>query len=436
MKNNPFNPTSVVKPQLFAGRDEQVLHVVRKMSQVRNKMPSSFIISGERGIGKTALAKLIMFISQKQSKNLENLNFLTTYYTVEKDQSFRSVLQSSLNLLTDQLPKSAIDRLSSHLGSFFKRGKFSLGAFGVKAEVDKISGNSPEDDMYLKDQAISILTNILKGIEEDKLKKEKKIDRSDGILIVLDEIHNVRNIDGVAQIFRSVITTLDMNGHGNITFLIISYPEAIKKFFKGDPSAKRSFDMLPLGIMPNNEAEEILTKGFNQAQIKYDKKVVSDNIYKAGGYPHSIQVLGHNLVEIDNDNYINQEDWTKAIKKTALELQHKDFSSLYSFNGRIRQRDELLNILALLPKPVSKSDLSKEFNKKNKNIYASSCLPELKKIGAIREEPETGLLSLQSYLFKSAISLHIASQLDEKKSQEEWHQIYKKLLEKIKEVNR
>ena len=51
MKNNPFNPNSVVQPQLFAGRVNQVHHVVRKMSQIRDKMPSSFIISGERGIG-------------------------------------------------------------------------------------------------------------------------------------------------------------------------------------------------------------------------------------------------------------------------------------------------------------------------------------------------------------------------------------------------
>ena len=425
VKNNPFNPNSVVQPGLFAGRVNQVRHVIRKMSQVRNKMPSSFVISGERGIGKTALAKLIMFMSQKKDKDLENLNFLTTYYTVEKEQSFRSAFQSSLNLLTDQLPKSAIDRLSSHLGSFFKEGKFSLGAFGVKAEIDKNPEKSSEDNMYLKDQAISILTNILKGIEEDKLKKEKKEIPPDGVLIVLDEIHNVRNIDGVAQILRSVITTLDMNGHGNIAFLIISYPEAVKKFFKGDPSAKRSFDMLPLEIMPNDEAEQILTKGFEQVHIKYDKKVVSNNIDKAGGYPHSIQVLGHNLIEIDSDNYIDQEDWTKAIKQTALEFQHKDFSNLYSFNGKVRQRDELLNILALMPKPVSKSDLAKEFNK---NIYANSCLPELKRIGAVKEEPETGLLSLQSYLFKSAISLHIASQSDEKKLQTEWHQVYEKLL--------
>ena len=46
MKNNFFNLNSVVQPRLFAGRVQQVRHIVQKMSQVRSKMPSSFIISG------------------------------------------------------------------------------------------------------------------------------------------------------------------------------------------------------------------------------------------------------------------------------------------------------------------------------------------------------------------------------------------------------
>ena len=434
MKHNPFNPNSVVQPQLFAGRANQILRMVRKMSQVRDKMSTNFVLSGERGIGKTALAKHIMFISREKDKKFENLNFVTSYYTVEKDQPFHSVLQSSLNLLTDQLSTSVIERLKSHLGGFFKEGKFSLGAFGViTMEAGKLAKKSSEESMYLKDQAISILTNILKGMEEDKSKNRKNKTPADGLLIVLDEMHNVQNLEGVAQILRSIITTLDMNGQGNIAFLIISYPDAIKDFFKGDPSAKRSFDMLPLGIMPDNEAQEILTKGFESAKIKYDKQLIKDHINKAGGYPHSIQVLGHNLVETDSNNYIDKDDWEQAIKQTALELKRKDFSLLYSFNGKIRLRDKLLNVLAMMPGPVSKTDLAKEFYKNNKNIYTGSCLPELKKIGAVKEDPQTSLLSLQSYLFKSAIKLHLASQIDEKHApNSSWYQVYKALSENTK----
>ena len=78
-----------------------------------------------------------MSLARRQDPKLENLNFLTTYYAVEKEQSFQSVLQSSLNLLTDQLPKPSIDRLNTRLGDFFKDGKFNIGAFRHKAIVDQ-----------------------------------------------------------------------------------------------------------------------------------------------------------------------------------------------------------------------------------------------------------------------------------------------------------
>lgn len=408
MTHNPFNPNSVVKPSLFAGRAHQVLQVVRKLAQVRDKMPSNFVFHGERGIGKTALAKLTMFIAQEKSPDFENLNFLVTYYTVEKDQSFQSVLQSSLNLLTDQLPKSSIDRLSTHLGDFFKSGKFSFGAFGMEVGVNKQSGESNEGDLFLKDQAVSILTNILKGLDEEQKKDNKA---ADGILIVIDEIHNVKEIEGIAQIFRSITTTLDMNGHGNVSFLILGYTSEISKFFNGDPSAKRSFDSFPLETMPDDEAADILFKGFKQAGINYKKDLIQDKIGETGGYPHSIQVLGHKLVDFDTDNSIDEVDWKEAIGATAIELQLKDFSTMYNFEGRIRLREEVLNVLALMPGSVQKSDLAKEFDKKGNNIYTRSCLPELKKSGAIKEDAESGLLSLQSTLFKSAIRLHVFSRL-------------------------
>ena len=64
--------------------------------------------------------------------------------------------------------------------------------------------------------------------------------------------------------------------------------------------------------MPLEEAIEVLTKGFDEVKVKYNKKEVSDFIMQTGGYPHSIQLLGHNVVSIDKDNLISIDDWKRG----------------------------------------------------------------------------------------------------------------------------
>ena len=54
---NPFNPNTTVQPLLFAGRALQIADILAKLTRVKEGQSASFILHGERGIGKTALAK-------------------------------------------------------------------------------------------------------------------------------------------------------------------------------------------------------------------------------------------------------------------------------------------------------------------------------------------------------------------------------------------
>lgn len=401
---NPFNPNSVVTPTLFAGRNDQVLQILKKLTQVREGMPASFVLQGERGIGKTALAKLIMYTAEAQDPHLENLKFLTSYYAVEKGQSFESVLQASLNIMTDRMPDSVIHRLSQRLGNFFKNGKFTFGAFGASATVE---GEIKTEDKLtvIKDRAVSVFSNIVSGIDE--LKDDPK--KLDGILIVMDEVHNLKDLDGAAQILRSISTTLDVSRLGKISFMVIGYPEGMERFFKGDPSARRHFDIIELTVMPRNEAKEVLTKGFSISKLTHDDHALEQNIDVAGGYPHSIQVIGHNLVEVDRDGKIGADDWTSALMKSAAEMARKEFSDLYDFKGKGTLRETVLNVLALAQRPMTKQELRDAVG--GKNIYTATCMGELKKTGAVSEIAD-GLIILHSMLFRAAILIHLYTHAD------------------------
>ena len=162
--------------------------------------------------------------------------------------------------------------------------------------------------------------------------------------------------------------------------------------------------------MPDNEAKELLTKGFDKMKgLKYDVSSLDKYVTVAGGCPHSLQILGHYLVEIDNDNNISKEDWNEAIVISANELQSKDFSNFYLFNGKPTLREEIMNYSALSNGAIiTKTSLGKTL--KGKNIYQKTALPQLIRIGAVKEDVNSGRLSPHSELFKSAIRFHLKSQ--------------------------
>src|SRR3990167_4123471 len=282
---NPFNPNSVVGSNLFAGRTKLINEICKKMEQIKHSMPSSFFIYGERGIGKTALAKLIRYIAIVNDPTFHHLNFITSYYSVESGQELNSVLQESLNKLTDEMDVNLLNKIGAKLGKVFQNGKFQIGAFGATV-----------------------------GLEVAQNEEGVK----DGILIIIDELHNLKHLETAASIFRNIITTLDVEGLGKISFLLIGYEEDVTKFFLQDTSARRTFDMYPLDVMPDNEAEEVLTKGFTTAGVKWDSLSLARNISIAGGYPHSIQIIGHNLINKDQDKFVDQSDWASAIVDSAF----------------------------------------------------------------------------------------------------------------------
>ncbi len=159
--------------------------------------------------------------------------------------------------------------------------------------------------------------------------------------------------------------------------------------------------------MPIDEAKEVLVKGFTDANVTWDQASLDKYILATGGYPHSIQLLGHNLIEYDTDHFIDDSDWNKAINHTATELQHKDFAEMYDFRGRLSGREKILDVLAVAWQPLTRQEISKYAG--IKNIY--QYLPDLEKRGAIKINHETNMLVLHSQLFRMAILMKIIDKI-------------------------
>ncbi len=388
-KPNPFNPNGVVSPNLFAGRSAQVNKILRKLELAKNGTPSSFIFVGDRGIGKTALAKLTRFVATSNDEGLYNLNFLSSYYSVARGQSTPEVLQASLNELTERMPSGVLDKMQRHLGKLFSNGKFSIGAFGASVEI---AGGETQDDTTVRDQVISILSNVITALREEPDSPK------DGVLIVIDELNNLSDIQECAQLVRGIVTTLDIKDLGYISFILIGYRDTERKFFEGDESARRNIDEVSLNPMPDEEAYQILCKGFESAEVKWDEPAARDSIKRTAGYPYAVQLLGHNAYEADTDGNIDEDDWIKATVSTALELQTKEFSTMYSFQGKKGSREAIIDCVIDNNACLSKSHINSLCPKLN--VYRE--LPKLIQQGSLIEDAD-GKICISSQLLRWAV---------------------------------
>ncbi len=70
----------------------------------------------------------------------------------------------------------------------------------------------------VRDQLISILSNLIEAIKQEDENK-----RRDGVLIIIDEMQNISDIKVCAQLFRGIITTLDVKIFFNNFFFNICF---------------------------------------------------------------------------------------------------------------------------------------------------------------------------------------------------------------------
>lgn len=63
---NPFRPNSPVNPGMFVGRIDELNRLESHLVQARAGNPSNFMITGERGIGKSSLLNYFKWVAEGQ----------------------------------------------------------------------------------------------------------------------------------------------------------------------------------------------------------------------------------------------------------------------------------------------------------------------------------------------------------------------------------
>ena len=306
-KINPFSPNAPVNPGTFVGRLEELDRLETCLLQTAAGQPSNFMITGERGIGKTSLLNYLKHVAEGRIPVGERtLSFLVIDTDIDPTTIQHSLLRKIQLGLERALAKTeAARQLFKDAWAFLQR---------VEAGGVKLSARQKDESEELLFEEFSytladFVARICDGSDASTFNA-----KYDGILILIDEADNAGDQLRLGSFFKLLSERLQRRGCSRVLFGLAGLQDLRTVLVKSHPSSLRLFEELPLERLSDDEVKRVVRICLKVANQKNDEQVTIDDAaigtlaYLSEGYPHFIQQFGYSAFAADNDNNIAVED--------------------------------------------------------------------------------------------------------------------------------
>ena len=411
---NPFRPNSPVGPGMFAGRLPQVNALEEALHQTRTGRPKGFMITGERGIGKTSLLQYFKWVAQGDIPiDEERLKFLVVDLDIDVTSTDLGLIRRVEAGLRRELAKSEPAR------SFLKNGwEFlqHLEAFGVSLR----DRETVADSETLHDEfAYSLATTTNRIVEADASSVFGS--RYDGVILLFDEADNASQAFRLGAFLKLLSERVQRNGCGRLMIGLAGMPRLRDVLREGHASSLRIFDELPLDVLSQEEVSSVLDFALREANETNAEKTTIGAAARGAlislseGYPHFIQQFGYSAFARDSDLVIDLEDVREgafgplgAMEKIGDRYYRDDFYNKI-------QKDSYRQVLRIMADSenqwVSKKDIRAAFRGKATILDNAIHALRNRKI-ILAKEGERGMYRLQHRGFAFWIRLYTTDPRD------------------------
>jgi hypothetical protein len=363
-KINPFRPNSPVNPGMFVGRLNESGKLENHLLQTQAGRPVNFLLTGERGIGKTSLLVYLKYIATGAiAVHGQNLSFLVVETDID-DQVDQLALVKKIELgLRNELGKT--EQARQFLADAWKFLQRVEGAgFSLRAE------DRNERDLVIEQFAYSLgetVERITSAKSDGTFSKHY-----DGLLILIDEADNSSPDLRLGSFLKLLLERLQKNGCNHVMVGLAGLPEIRSVLVNSHPSSLRIFEELPLGRLTNAEVEQVIDLCLNCANKENsDKATITSSAKRklvdlSEGFPHFIQQFGYCSFEADKDGQIDDTDVANGSfgSRGGLELIG-DCYYRTDFYNKI-QKDSYRQVLRIMADNqdswISKADIKRKFS--------------------------------------------------------------------------
>lgn len=311
--HNAFTPAKEVQDiDRFAGRRE----LLDALSNALQSEGAQIVLYGQRGIGKSSLARVLAQLATSDKTALERLKekphrkFDYVPIVLVCDDSVASIDKLCLRLLTEEdglapwLPFKVTERTSSNEGS----GKISIKVLELGG---KAAQSITERATEIETDVRATLINACKALVRSGVAR-------DGPLIIIDEFDRIADKSGIASILKAL-------GPEGVTFALVGVAEDINELIADHESVARQLSdgAIKVNPMHRSELKEIIVRAMSALDDKYVfSETAADWIVTvAKGHPFFVHLIGkHSLLRCigQGRKEVSLEDAREALADIAL----------------------------------------------------------------------------------------------------------------------
>lgn len=361
-KINPFKPNDPVPTAMFAGRYDELIALEKGLYQTKHGQNCNFLITGERGIGKSSLLMFLKYVATGDIESLEHGKF--NFVSIPLVISDKTDLTTFIKLIEKNISREIgkIEKVRGFLAdtwSFVQRLKI------MDSGIDKVDINT-EIDLVIDDFAYSVSETCKRITNTEKGEKIK-----DGIVFLIDEADNACTSLRLGYFFKVVTELLQHNKCNNVMFLVSGLPDVVDKLVASHESSVRIFSQIKIQELNEDDRKYVIDKGLDQAEKLNSVITTITNSAKAyisqlsEGYPHFIQQFAYSAFDQDSDDEITNEDVIEgAFKKGGAIDAIGDRYYVSAFHDKIKS-DEYRQVLSIMAEKmnswIKKSEIREKF---------------------------------------------------------------------------
>ncbi|MFX0117578.1 MAG: AAA family ATPase [Candidatus Hodarchaeota archaeon] len=396
-----FLPAKEIEaPDLFIGREEEI---VQGLHALRSK-GASLCIYGQRGVGKTSIAKQLRLVAAGYSRLTDligrpdlfvpkQFNLPSVYFGC--DQTIRDINDLFRKLLSDRDSFNGICKYNE--GVILERTK-TRKTDTAKLALKIIGASSSEEKEVEKVVAEIDPVSAFKSVTAEIVDSAD----TESMIVVIDDFELLADKIGIASIIRTSPV---------IKFILVGVAEDFKNLVVDHQSVKRNFAEGIIKISPMTEemlvgilrrAESLLKK------IKFEKEVISSIVSLANGYPHWVHLLGKasciDTVE-RNNRKVKLENFYRGIERVVK--NDPDYDEIYKrAASESRELEMTLKFLAFdKSEEQNLTEISGQLDSRGVDrIISEKCVKTLTDMG-ILNHIRSGFCIFNDILFKGYVGI-------------------------------